>query len=283
MNMEFDEEIREFLIESNENLALLDREIVLLEQRPDDENLISSAFRTIHTIKGTCGFFGFDLLGGVTHVTENILSQVRAQQRALTPELITLVLEATDQIKALLGRVEATGSEGEDDTAALREKLEQAYAACPSEVSEAPVWPSTSEAIAPPAITTAVEAPVRESEPSPVSSAARQAPTLLLAPNTKISVIEVGATRPTESRLEPTVEAPEKDGQLADSTIRVDVGLLNRLMNLVGELVLARNQLLQETAKCCPTENIATLKPYYQRAAGRSDEDPHATDWHGME
>ena len=120
--MEFDEEIREFLIESNENLAVLDQEIVLLEQRPDDIDLISSAFRTIHTIKGTCGFFGFDLLGGVSHVTENILSQVRAQQRALTPELITLVLEAVDHIKTLLGRVETTGSEGVDDTAELRKK-----------------------------------------------------------------------------------------------------------------------------------------------------------------
>ena len=57
--MEFDDEIREFLIESNENLALLDQEIVLLEQRPEDVNLIASTFRTIHTIKGTCGFFGF--------------------------------------------------------------------------------------------------------------------------------------------------------------------------------------------------------------------------------
>ena len=64
MNMEFDEEIREFLIESNDNLALLDQEIVLLEQHPDDMNLISSAFRTIHTIKGTCGFFGFNVLVG---------------------------------------------------------------------------------------------------------------------------------------------------------------------------------------------------------------------------
>ena len=58
--MQDDEAVREFLIESNENLAKLDRELVELEQKPGDTNLIASIFRTIHTIKGTSGFFGFD-------------------------------------------------------------------------------------------------------------------------------------------------------------------------------------------------------------------------------
>jgi two-component system chemotaxis sensor kinase CheA len=55
--MEFAEEVREFLIESNENLGVLDQEIVELEKNPADEKLIASVFRTIHTIKGTCGIF----------------------------------------------------------------------------------------------------------------------------------------------------------------------------------------------------------------------------------
>ena len=59
--MDLDEEVREFLIESSENLVNLDQEIVLLEQQPKDAALIASVFRTIHTIKGTCGFFGFDV------------------------------------------------------------------------------------------------------------------------------------------------------------------------------------------------------------------------------
>jgi two-component system chemotaxis sensor kinase CheA len=74
---ERDEDIRQFLIESNENLATLDDEIVKLEKTPENNALISSVFRTIHTIKGTCGFFGFDLLSATAHITENILAQAR--------------------------------------------------------------------------------------------------------------------------------------------------------------------------------------------------------------
>ena len=132
MDTEFDEEIREFLIESNENLNLLDQQIVQLEQQPQNQELISSVFRTIHSVKGTCGFFGFDILGSVTHITESILGQLRERKRELTPELITLILEAVDAVKVLLLRIEATGAEGEDETEALREKLEAAYKSCGS-------------------------------------------------------------------------------------------------------------------------------------------------------
>ena len=81
VEVDLDEEVREFLIECNENLANLDREVVLLEQHPKDAKLIASVFRTFHTIKGTCGFFGFTILGGVTHIAENILDP-GAQQPA---------------------------------------------------------------------------------------------------------------------------------------------------------------------------------------------------------
>ena len=56
--------IREFLIESNENPARLEQEMLALEQRPNDLALLGSVFRTIHTIKGTCGFLGFERLEG---------------------------------------------------------------------------------------------------------------------------------------------------------------------------------------------------------------------------
>ena len=65
--MEDREIVTEFLIESSENLSRLDREMVELEKRPDDAGLLASAFRTIHTIKGTCGFLGFTALEAITH------------------------------------------------------------------------------------------------------------------------------------------------------------------------------------------------------------------------
>jgi two-component system chemotaxis sensor kinase CheA len=125
--MEFSEEVREFLIESNENLGVLDCEIVELEKSPVDEQLIASVFRTIHTIKGTCGFFGFEILGSITHVAENILGQVREKQRPLTPELVSLVLQTVDVVKLVLANIEERGEEGEDVYQELRQRLDDAY------------------------------------------------------------------------------------------------------------------------------------------------------------
>jgi two-component system chemotaxis sensor kinase CheA len=125
--MEFSEEVREFLIESNENLGVLDCELVELEKSPADEQLIASAFRTIHTIKGTCGFFGFEILGSITHVAENILGQVREKQRPLTPELVSLVLQTVDVVKLVVANIEERGEEGEDVYQELRQRLEEAY------------------------------------------------------------------------------------------------------------------------------------------------------------
>ena len=128
--MEFSEEVREFLIESNENLGVLDCEIVELEKSPADERLIASVFRTIHTIKGTCGFFGFEILGSITHVAENILGQVREKQRPLTPELVSLVLQTVDVVKLVLANIEEQGEEGEDIYQDLRRRLDEAYRFC---------------------------------------------------------------------------------------------------------------------------------------------------------
>jgi two-component system chemotaxis sensor kinase CheA len=186
-----DEDVREFLIESNENLANLDRRFVELEERPEDATLIADVFRTVHTIKGTSGFFGFDKLGAITHVAENILSQLRERQRELTPATASLILESVDAVKVILGNIEATGGEGDNAYPDLRLRLEAAYRGD----------------------TATARKPV---EVQPRS----------------------GASAPATSNL-------------ADSTIRVDVHLLDKLMNLVGELVLARNQLIQDTS----TEN----------------------------
>src|SRR5260370_38360818 len=82
--MEDQDIIREFLIESSENLNRLDQEIVELERRPQDADLLGSIFRTFHTIKGTCAFLGFGTLEAVTHQAEKLLGQLRSGQRQAT-------------------------------------------------------------------------------------------------------------------------------------------------------------------------------------------------------
>src|SRR4051794_29286986 len=94
--------LKEFVIESTENLERLDREMVELETHPDDTDLLASVFRTVHTIKGTCGFLGFVALEKITHHAENILSQLRNAERKLTPELVSLILDTVDAVRTEL-------------------------------------------------------------------------------------------------------------------------------------------------------------------------------------
>ena len=118
--------IHEFLIESAENLAQLDLQMVELEQRPRDREVLSSIFRTIHTIKGTCGFLAFRTLEAITHRAENILSHLRSGESEITQELVTLILETVDVIRSILASIEITGTEGEDSYEDLQRRLDAA-------------------------------------------------------------------------------------------------------------------------------------------------------------
>ena len=256
--MEFAEEVREFLIESNENLGVLDQEIVELEKNPADEKLIASVFRTIHTIKGTSGFFGFDILGSITHVAENILGQVREKQRNLTPELVSLVLQTVDVVKQVLANIEERGEEGADVYQDLRQRLDEAYNFRSSEsatdaVSTVPEPPA---AVAP-AATASAEA------------GAAFADVLTVEEYVEDAILDSHEAAAPQQFSGPTeIEPPAAKGNAgtsannsaAGSTIRVDVNLLDKLMNLVGELVLARNQILQGDATKSGTSSGASQR-----------------------
>src|SRR5260370_36781794 len=108
---------QDFIAESRENLDRLDRELVGLEKHPHDRDTLASVFRTIHTIKGTCGFLGFNKLEKVTHVGESLLTRLRDGQLKLNPELTSALLGMVDAVRQILGSIEASGGEGErDDT-----------------------------------------------------------------------------------------------------------------------------------------------------------------------
>ncbi len=197
--------IREFLVESHENLSRLDQEIVELEKHPQDAALLASIFRTIHTIKGTCGFFAFSTLERITHQAESLLSQLRDGKRELTPSLITLILETVDATRKVLASIEASGEEGPERFDGLTERLRQA-AESPANIKSQP-----DPGLAPVA--------VRESQDKNGSSDTPEGP--------------------------KSEENGTKSSAVADANIRVGVGLLDKLMDLVGELVLTRNQILQ--------------------------------------
>ncbi len=119
-----DEIVEEFLVESYENLDRLDADLLALEQDPTRPDLLASVFRSIHTIKGTCGFLGFEKLERVTHVGESLLSRLRDGQLALNPAIATALLSLVDAVRLMLASVEANGTDGDGDWSDLVARLE---------------------------------------------------------------------------------------------------------------------------------------------------------------
>jgi len=269
-----DDIVKEFLVESYENLDRLDRDLVTLEKHPKDREILGSVFRTIHTIKGTSGFLDFDKLGAVAHVGESLLGRLRDGQLELDREITSGLLAMVDAVRQMLASIEASGVEGERDDTKLIARLTRLQQAPEVAGKDAPT-----EAKAPEADGAAVEVASGgggasggdvaggEIQPSPVKvsggkakvSAAKSAAKAISAkadsremekPMAETSRRAVEEAKPEDAKPVDTAEAQRAQatagGQSASgSTIRLDVSLLDHLMNLVGELVLARNQILQ--------------------------------------
>ena len=97
-----DEIVKDFLIESNENLDRLDQELVKLESSPSSKELLASVFRTIHTIKGSCGFLGFARVEKLAHAGESLLSRLRDGQLTLTADITSGLLAMVDAVRQML-------------------------------------------------------------------------------------------------------------------------------------------------------------------------------------
>ena len=234
-----DDLLSEFLTETSENLSVLDLELVRLEQNPNDPELLGNIFRLVHTIKGTCGFLGLPRLESVAHAGENVLGKVRDGVLVVTPEAVSLVLEALDRIKMLLSTLEKTEAEPEGDDKELIARLNAlADSADGAKKAPEPAQAQSAEP-APDAPAAAVEAAVAETE---VAMQAPPAPAPQAEPEAEVHA-EAPAPKPKQETAPAGGET--KDSAVAAHSIRVNVDLLENLMTMVSELVLTRNQLLQ--------------------------------------
>ncbi len=286
-----DEIVTEFLVESYENLDRLDRDFVELEKNPSKEAL-GSIFRAIHTIKGTCGFLGLGKLESVTHVGESLLSLLRDGALQVSPKIIDALLAMVDAVRQMLASIEATGHEGERNDSALIETLRSLQKL--DKTSTVTVPPSTAplpsavishesaakaQDTSPPANTRS-ETP-RAPEPT-VSAVLPEEPEFDAMPVDQGKILRAAIDHALEQQakgdprrigeiliqqaavktaeLETLQNQGEARAAVADSTIRVDVGLLDKVMNLVGELVLSRNQIMQFAANHEDSSFVATTQ-----------------------
>ena len=256
---EIDEIVGEFLVESYENLDRFDEDLLALERDPTDTGVLDSIFRTIHTVKGTSGFFGFNQLEALTHVAENLLGKLREGEASVTEEIASALLSTGDSVRGILTTIEETGEEGTHDVSDLVATLQRLYDQTTGDVEAA-------EAADTPAADTPAEPTAEGGDADEDDTAGPRIGELLVEgghttpDHVAIAAAEqefgdsrrIGEILSEEGGVdEDVVESTARDQSrssgrsVADTSIRVDVGLLDELMNLVGELVLARNQIVQ--------------------------------------
>ncbi|MEV7972409.1 chemotaxis protein CheA [Cellulomonas sp. NPDC089187] len=250
-----DEIVREFLVESHENLDQLDQDLVALESEPGSRALIASVFRTIHTIKGTSGFLAFSNLERVAHAGENLLVELRDGRRSMDQPTTDVLLRLVDTIREILRAIEVSGGEGAVQVDPVIAAIEAVQAHPQAAQDEAPtaapvVALAVEEHVEPqPALARTAPTGPDEPRPAPAPAAPTTGQSEALAAPDQPGPAQAPAS-PADSAPTPELPhpvTPDEVGTLrtgaADASIRVDVDLLDALMRQVGELVLARNQI----------------------------------------
>ncbi|MEH6565524.1 MAG: chemotaxis protein CheA [Halopseudomonas sp.] len=106
MSFDADEEIlQDFLVEAGEILEQLSEQLVELENRPDDKDLLNAIFRGFHTVKGGAGFLQLDALVACCHIAENVFDILRKGERPVTSDLMDVVLQALDAVNTMFDQV----------------------------------------------------------------------------------------------------------------------------------------------------------------------------------
>jgi two-component system chemotaxis sensor kinase CheA len=219
------EAVRDFLVESHDSLAQIESEMVLLEKEPDSATIINNVFRSVHTIKGTAGFLAFRQIEKLTHAGENILGAIRNNQLGFDSQICTELLSMVDALKQYLATVESTGTDGNKSCESQVHRMEKLLDQLLTEQGNTHLKSMT--------IPTKQPMELSASNKTPIVPANK---TTAASPNADGNI---QPAPPIVSKLD------SHSGLSIDSTIRVDVAILDKLMTRVGELVLARNQVMQ--------------------------------------
>jgi len=256
-----DEALDEFMAELAELLTTLERDLVSVDAGRNPAEVVAQTFRIFHTVKGTAGFLGFAHLREVSHAAEDLLDEIRDGNVPWNRIVTDVLLEVLDALRLMMDEAIRTGKDGDEAYAPLVERLRAAAAptcqAC--EAGTCAVHATASDE----ATTSAAPIPAAAPQgppPAPAFAPKKAAPKLVRKPGAAAAPLTLTPAAAAATPVAvppapppasapapaPATAAPAPGPELteATSTLRVPVAVLDRLMNLVGELVLARNQLI---------------------------------------
>lgn len=206
MTDEMEDIINEFIAESEETLDKVDPLFVELEAKGEDHEIVNKLFRSVHTIKGAAGFLGFQPIVDVAHGAENIMKKVRDEEIKLSRSLTDVVLKSVDMLRLLLRHIKEKDGKTEELTLLLNEQKQA--------IEHAVAHPDTEH---------------RATSPAPAAHGVK--PREAAGSDTSL----------TREDGKPTA-TPEKQDTI--QTLRVDMNKIDKVMDLTGEMVLARNRLV---------------------------------------
>lgn len=209
-----------FVEESLEGLGRCEQILLAAEKSPSrapDAAGLAALFRDFHTVKGTSGFLGLNRILSLGHLSEDLLAKLRDGSLPAHPDHPGLLLLVVDALRDMVTEVQAGRGEGTRDIRELEQRLRAAMEGGPA--------------------------------PAPAPQSPRPAP----QPAVKVEAPAAPAPRPEapkpDAAAEPAAPAAQEPVEVhresSDGSVRVNVTVLDRLMNLMGELVLARNQMVQ--------------------------------------
>ncbi len=248
---EWQQLLRDFLTESTEILDTFSFDILSLESSPQDPEILNKLFRNIHTIKGSAHFLGFRNLSEFGHKLEDLLNKLRHQELFADSAVIDILLISCDHLKDMVSLVRDRQKDTVD-VSAVSKKIELLLAS--PKFSDEAASENSRGASSASAFPPEPEADFSANEEKKSSKLGE----ILVRQNAirpeqlsealafqeqipRLGEILVQKNYVTPYQLEEALERQNKKNQ-KDSNIRVDVTRLDDLMNLVGELVLCRNQ-----------------------------------------
>lgn len=266
-----EELLQDFLQEATDLLSDVDNKLVDLEKTPDEKSLLNDIFRGFHTIKGGAGFLNATELVTLCHLTENLFDKLRNDELQLTPELMDLIMSATQGVREMFGELTQSLQPQPADPAlldALRAVIQGGGVkpAAPAPAAPAPAAEAPAAAPAAPASQVAgepdwnaVHAAMTEGGVPPSNATPANAP--------HVAVAATAAAPKPAPKPAPRAAAPAKP----ETTIRVDTARLDQVLNLSGEIGLTKNRLTSLRADILAGKNDSETLHALDQAVSQLD------------
>jgi two-component system chemotaxis sensor kinase CheA len=253
MVLAFDEDpelLADFVLEADEHLATIEEKILLLEKDPSLIDTIHAVFRSFHSIKGLAGFLGLKGVQAVAHEVETLLDHARNLRISINSEVVDLVLESSEYLKEEVSVVRAKLNNFPIPTVRDNTSLLQTLSKATADIAAGrPIF--LSETAESEATITAEPTTIPQASVSPKELSSTQSPDKLQSTRpTPASVVSPPTLKPSNPPVNQQA-APEVERQgrseAASSSIRVETSKLDRLMDMVGEMVIAQSILSNRT------------------------------------